>query len=202
MKYVKFTLVIATLLIVVGSASLVFFRDRQSTVVTPPPKAIEITQAKAVAIARVAQQANTSDTQYVSGEPNQLSIPNLGIELAVTPGVYNPETREWTLTRDKAQYAVMTPEPNTVGGNTFIYGHYRKGVFSTLHRIKPGDRAIVTTSNGRNFTYVYTANKVVAPNDSSEVLNYQGGPMLTIQTCTGIFFENRQLFFFNLEGVS
>lgn len=202
MKYAKQLLIFATLLIVVGGAFLLFFRDQQTTAVTPPPAPTELKQAKAVAAAQIAQQPAQPDVTYVSGEPSALYIPSLGIDLAVTPGVFNAQTREWTLTRDKAQYAVMTPEPNTVGGNTFIYGHYRRGVFSTLHQIQPGAKAIVTTKNGKKFTYVYESNRVVAPENVAGVFDYQGKPILTIQTCTGVFFENRQLFTFNLESVS
>lgn len=202
MNYVKKSLILATLLIVVGGAFLLFFRDRQTAVVTPPPAVTEIRQAKAVAAAQVAQMPVSPDVTFVSGEPSSLYIPSLDIDLAVTPGVFNAQTGEWTLTRDKAQYAVMTPEPNTVGGNTFIYGHYRRGVFNTLHQIQSGERVIVSTKNGKKFTYIYQSNRVVAPTDVAGIFDYQGTPILTIQTCTGVFFENRQLFTFSLESVS
>ena len=58
------------------------------------------------------------------------------------------------------QYAVMTPQPNNQGGNTFMYGHYRRGVFSTLHNIQPGEKAIVRTVDGKTFTYVLAGSQV------------------------------------------
>ena len=202
MKYTKHLLILAMLLIVAGGAFLLFYRDRQTAIVTPPPAPNEVTQAKAVAAAVMAQTPADTDVATVSGEPSRLSIPSLNINLAITPGVYNAETKQWTLTRDNAQYAVMTPEPNTAGGNTFIYGHYRKGVFATLYKIRPGEKAIVTTKDGKTFTYVFESSRTVAPERSEGIFDYQGRPILTLQTCAGVFFENRQLFTFNLESVS
>lgn len=198
MKYVKPTSLLAGLLIAVGLISIVYFRDQQTAIVTPPPKAAELARARATA--PVVTQAN--DNPVVSGEPVALSVPSVGIDIQVTPGVYNDQTRQWTLTADKAQFAVNTARPNNQSGNTFIYGHYRKGVFSTLHKLTPGSKAIVTTDNGKTFTYVLERTKIVTPDQTDEVFGYQGAPILTLQTCTGLFFENRQLFFFSLEGVS
>jgi LPXTG-site transpeptidase (sortase) family protein len=106
-------------------------------------------------------------------------------------------TKTWTLSLSKVQYAVTTPEPNTTGGNTFIYGHYRKGVFATLHTIQAGAQAVVKTSNGHSFYYQLASERVTNPSDTS-LFNYQGKPILTIQTCSGLFFQNRQLFTFDL----
>jgi LPXTG-site transpeptidase (sortase) family protein len=200
MKNAKKLLILATLLIVVGGAFLLFFRDRQTGIVTPPARAAEIQKARAVAAATVA--ATNPDDSYVSGEPASIAIPSLGIDLAVAPGVYNEQTHQWTLSLDKAHYAVMTPQPNTQGGNTFIYGHYRRNVFASLHNIQPGAQAVVRTHNGKTFTYVYESNRIVAPEQSQGIFDYQGKPILTVQTCTGVFFENRQLFTFNLVSVS
>ena len=134
----------------------------------------------------------------ISGNPVNLQIPSLGTDLPIIPGVYDAHTQKWTLTTDKVQYATMTPEPNTESGNTFLYGHYRKNVFANLHTIKPGAEAIVKTDNGHTFYYRLNGVKVVTPEESAAVLGYQGKPIMTIQTCTGIFFQNRQLFYFDL----
>ena len=195
MKYWKLSLISAAILIVGGLVVIMYSRDKQTTVVTAPPTQAQIDSAKATKVAVAAPNV-------VSGDPMSLSIPSLNLNLAVTPGVYNTKTQQWTLTNDKVQYAVVTPEPNTQAGNTFFYGHYRKGVFSTLHTIQAGSEAQVTTSNGKVFTYKLATIKVVSPEDSAAVFSYQGAPILTIQTCTGLLFQNRQLFIFNLEKVS
>ena len=195
MKNLKRNLMYALALILILAGGFALYRHGQGNIVTPPPQASELHSQTAAPVQQV------TSTPVVSGEPTALSIPSLDINLQITPGVYNAKTRQWTLTTDKVQYAVMTPQPNNQGGNTFLYGHYRKGVFATLHNIKPGSEAIITTSNGKTFTYVLESSRVVSPEDSQGIFDYQGKPILTIQTCTGAFFQNRQLFTFDLKSV-
>jgi LPXTG-site transpeptidase (sortase) family protein len=138
--------------------------------------------------------------QVISGKPVRIQIPALHIDLQVADGRYNAEDHSWTLSKDKAQYALNTPLANNSEGNTFIYGHNRKQVFSTLNRIKPGDRAIVTTDNGHRFTYTFRMAYETNPSDDS-LFQYKGAPILTVQTCSGLWYQNRQLFTFNFENV-
>jgi LPXTG-site transpeptidase (sortase) family protein len=105
----------------------------------------------------------SSDPVRIEGNPVKIDIPSLDISLPVAPGAYDPETREWTLSIDKVQYATMTPQPNTASGNTFIYGHYRKNLFSSLHTIQPGAVVVITTENNHTFYYEFTSSKIVNP---------------------------------------
>ena len=134
------------------------------------------------------------------GKPMRIVIPSLSIDIAVTDGYYDSNNQTWTLTKDKAQYAVMTPQANNIAGNTFIYGHNRKEVFAKLSKIKVGEKVTVYTDSGHEFTYSYLSSKETDPTDSS-LFSYQGPPILTLQTCSGIFFQNRQLFTFRLSEV-
>jgi LPXTG-site transpeptidase (sortase) family protein len=137
----------------------------------------------------------------ISGNPTSIAIPSLDISLPVINGTYNKTSQTWTLTNDKVQYATITPPPNNASGNTFLYGHYRKGVFATLHLIKPGAQAFIMTDNGHTFTYTFTSSRETNPADDS-VFTYTGAPILTIQTCSGLFFQNRQFFTFTLTRVA
>ena len=137
----------------------------------------------------------------ITGKPVHISIPSLSMELGVIDGVYNAKTGEWTLTSDKAQYAVPTVQPNNEDGNTLIYGHYRPQVFAYLHLIKPGATATITTDNGYAFTYTFQKSETIDPADTSIFL-YKGAPRLTIQTCTGAFMQNRQMYYFSLTSVT
>jgi LPXTG-site transpeptidase (sortase) family protein len=137
---------------------------------------------------------------YFSGEPTRIQIPDLNIDLKVIDGYYNKSTKAWTLTKDKVQYATITPQPNNKQGNTFLYGHNRVGVFNTLNKIKVGDEAIITTGNGHTFTYKFRTAYETNPNDDT-LFQYQGAPILTVQTCSGLWYQNRQLFTFDLVRV-
>jgi LPXTG-site transpeptidase (sortase) family protein len=138
--------------------------------------------------------------QPISGKPVRFQVPALKLDLSVVDGHFDPTTKTWTLSKDKAHYAVNTPLANNTAGNTFIYGHNRPGVFKTLYQVKAGDQAIVTTDNGHTFTYTFKAAYETNPNDDS-LFHYQGAPILTVQTCSGLWYQNRQLFTFTLEKV-
>lgn len=142
-------------------------------------------------------RATAPKAATISGQPNKLTIPALDTSWPVINGYYYPKAQEWTLTLSDVQYATITPPPNNASGNTYFYGHYRPEVFEHLHDIKVGDDAIVNTTNGHTFTYQLESIQSVEPNNDS-LFKYQGPPILTIQTCTGAFFQYRQLFTFKL----
>lgn len=138
--------------------------------------------------------------ELIQGKPVRLQIPSLNIDLAVADGVYNAQNKTWTLSKDKAHYALITPLANNQQGNTFIYGHNRKQVFGSLAKIKPGAEIILHTDNGHIFTYVFRTSYETSPKDDT-LFKYTGSPILTVQTCSGAWYQNRQLFSFDLEKV-
>lgn len=138
--------------------------------------------------------------QRIEGLPVRIQLPPLHIDLPIIKGYHNARTQTWTLTKTNVQYAVDTPLANNVGGNTFLYGHNRREVFRDLAKIKLGAEALVTTDNGHVFTYVFKGAIETAPSDDS-LFAYQGPPIMTIQTCSGLWYQNRQLFTFALKDV-
>jgi sortase (surface protein transpeptidase) len=143
----------------------------------------------------------TPTKPVISGHPVSISIPSVDInDVSVVDGYFDAKTQDWTLGLHTAQWGTMTPEPNDTSGNTYIYGHYRPEVFAYLHVIKPGAEAIVTTDNGYKFVYTFTDSVNVDPTDVS-LFNYKGPSILTIQTCSGSWFQNRQLFKFTFTSV-
>jgi len=137
--------------------------------------------------------------QAITGKPVRLVIPTLNLSLAVQDGIYDTKSGRWTLSNNDVHYALMTMQPNDQQGNTLIYGHYRPGVFATLHTIKSGAEIRVVADNGYTFIYTFREAKTVDPSDTS-ILSYEGKPMLTLQTCTGAFMQNRQLFSFDFAS--
>ncbi len=137
----------------------------------------------------------TPPVPFAIGHPVKLDVPSVGISLPVVDGAYDKNTRNWTLTSDKVQYAVSTSLPNSRKDNTFIYGHATNWVFGPLLRLQPGAEAIVTTDKF-TFTYRLTSHEVVDPGNTA-LFDYRGKPRLTLQTCTGpTLSEYRQLFYF------
>ena len=136
---------------------------------------------------------------FVSGHPIAITIPSLHLALPVIDGAYNPKSAQWTLTSDKAQFALPSTTPNNVGGNTLIYGHATWGVFGHLSQIQPGAQAIISTSSNHRFIYTYTSTHTFDPADTS-IFEYTGQPRLTLQTCSGTFSQNRQMYYFTYNS--
>lgn len=184
--YIGITLIVMGVF-VVFVASLV--RSENARIITSP--SITPNNSKPVTV-------SGSDT--IQGKPIRLRIPDVNIDNKVIDGVFDEKSGEWTLTTDKVQHALMTYQPNDKAGLTFMYGHNRREVFSRLSGIHEGTLASVTTENGHVFMYRFSESRVTKPNDIS-VFSYTGSPILVLQTCTGLFYENRELYTFEFIGV-
>ncbi len=135
----------------------------------------------------------------VSGIPRHIAVPSLGIDVAVADGSYDARTGQWTLSEESAFYATPTAPANSASGNTFIYAHNSQKLFGKLPRIAAGASVVVTTDTGYEFTYVYQSTEAVKPTDV-HALEYSGKPRLTLQTCSGLWNETRQMYYFKLTA--
>jgi LPXTG-site transpeptidase (sortase) family protein len=138
-------------------------------------------------------------SQMASGNPVSLSISSINSSLNIIKGQQYPNGT-WTLTPDKVQYAIISPEPNNKEGNTVIYGHATKAIFGHLYLMKKGDIASIITDNGYVFRYRFEGSYSVSPFDFS-IFSYKGAPILTLQTCSGTFYQNRQMYQFSYVSV-
>ncbi len=150
------------------------------------------------ALTHYQQLFSTMPSVAISGEPVRLTIARIGLDLPVVDGVYSPQTHTWSLGRTTAQYAVTTPLPNDLTGNTFIYGHNNAHVFGKLLAIQPGDELVLSMADGKRFHYLYRTSFDVSPLNV-EAIKYEGAPVLTIQTCVGQLFEQRRMFRFDFQ---
>ncbi len=190
MNKIRFAIICGLIFLAFGAGLFIYIVRSQ---VVSATNIVQYQPPKPVAVSKV----TTNVPNEIQGMPNELLIPSLNMDLTIIPGYYNAKTGTWTLTLNEVQYATITPEPNNEAGNTFLYGHYRSEVFARLHTISANAQAIVKTSNGHTFYYQLSSIRTTNPNDDS-VFEYNGPPILTIQTCTGVFFQYRQLFTFNL----
>jgi LPXTG-site transpeptidase (sortase) family protein len=188
-KLLRVGLIVGLVFLIVGLIGVLptlYFQTTQTGTASAAPAQLS---------SKVAPLPSIPVASLVEGMPVSIAIPSLNIDLTVIPGYYNQTTGVWTLTDTDAQYATPSVLPNNETGNTLIYGHYRKEVFEYLHLIHPGSEAIVTTSNGYQFDYKYTGTFAVQPNDTS-IFDSVGLPRLTVQTCSGDWFQNRQMYQF------
>lgn len=142
----------------------------------------------------------SKETLEIAGKPIHLNIAAIGFDGDIVDGTYNANDGSWTLSKDKAHFALPSTLANNKAGNTFIYGHNNRHVFAALYKLKIGDRATVTTDNGHTFIYEYYSLTVTDPQDTS-LFTYNGAPVLTLQTCSGVWYENRSLYAFKLMEV-
>ena len=190
---VRYKLVIAAVLIIAG-VLLGWAPYRDSRLNTPAvPFGTLVKQPASV------QNITPASTDQMYGKPVRIEIPSVGINVAIIDGYYNAGNGTWTLAGDKAQFALFSHQANTVSGNTYIYGHNNAKVFAKLPRTASGAQAKIYTDNGHVFTYIFRGSSNVDPSDSS-FLNYTGAPQLIVQTCTGIWSQNRTLFTFSFEA--
>lgn len=156
-------------------------------------------QAAAIALPEPVYIPETITVTF--GKPVRVVVPRLGIDLKVDEGYYNPADASWTLSDNNAHFAMPTSLANDYNGNTLIYGHNSEHVFGRMKNIAPGDTVEVYTDNGHIFHYVYATSQKVIPEDTS-IFQYQGPPIVTIQTCSGNWNEVRSLSTFNFQRVT
>lgn len=193
MKIIRFMNIVAITLIICGFLVILaglYARQTNASIQAQPVAYPEVTDTQPIA----------EGPEVKFGRPIEIRIDSLDIRNQIIDGNFNASTQQWTLTTDKVQFAAISHLPNTQEGLTFMYGHNRKEVFNRLTKIEPGALASVRTENGLIFTYRYTSSQTVRPENAS-VFSYKGQPKLVLQTCTGMFYQNRQLFSFELVGV-
>lgn len=155
-------------------------------------------------VTQPATKIPTVKPKLISGQPVRIVVADAGIDLPVDEGFYHAEDKSWTLSPDRAQFAMMSAISNNVSGNTFIYGHGTDAVFGSLgaHTPAPNTQALVYTDNNHIFSYRFDNTHKLTPEDTSILGNtYTGPPILTLQTCTGSFSEWRSMFQFHFEKV-
>lgn len=185
-------LFLGLVLVAIGS----LFGYQQVLAYTAHPTSAQVSDAMSVAPA----PKMAIPTEMISGKPNRIVVSSVGIDVPVIDGIYNTKSQTWTLSEDNAHYALITPLANNREGNTFIYAHNRPQLFSKLLDAKAGAKAVVYTTNGHKFTYQLRSERATKPTDDS-LFHYKGAPILTLQTCSGAWFQNRSLFTFDLVGV-
>jgi len=156
-----------------------------------------------IALARAEQQPHVAPQPHiVAGLPVRIVIPASGVDLPVDQGYYDSANNSWTLTGYHAQFAMISTLANNYSGETFIYGHNNNYVFGALRHVTqaPGATALIYTSNGHVFAYSFVSAQNLGPTDTN-VLNYNGPPIMIIQTCTGSLNEWRTMYRYDYSKV-
>jgi LPXTG-site transpeptidase (sortase) family protein len=144
-------------------------------------------------------EAPTPEVELFSALPTHLTIPSVGIDVDVVTGHYNEADFSWTLSNDAAVFADLSAPLNNHSGNTYIYGHNKANVFNSLLDVSNGALAHVLGDDGKTYNYQLIKTTVVDPLDLT-VLEQTSEPTLTLQTCSGVWYQHRSIFSFRFLG--
>lgn len=183
---------VVSLYVVIGSLTGLYFY------VAPPVRAVQT--AVTAPIVSVVEPVPTQP-EVISGLPRRIELPRIGLMRDVIDGDYDANSQNWTLTDDKAQFAVMTTPANNKAGQTVIYGHNTTAVLEPVRLVQPGDELLVTTDSGRVLVYVYTNDRFVAPTDVSVIYETPETSRVVLMTCEGWLSETRRLLYFDFKEV-
>lgn len=153
-----------------------------------------------VVSSRVSFNATSEKQRPITGTPIRVTVPSVGIDMPVKLGVYNTDSKTWTIDHSAAFHADVTVPVNNTNGTTLIYGHAGWGIFGALPEVKAGAEAVVYTLEGNRFNYTFESNRQVDPSDTSALVS-TGPPRLLLQTCSGAFDAYRTLVSFRLVSV-
>lgn len=156
------------------------------------PKFRDITLKKTVAQNK---QARASIAEIV---PTQISIPKLHLKSEIRLGMYDPVSKNWSISNDSAYWAQPTSVPNQIAGNTLIYAHNSAALFGKTQNLQKGDLVQVQNSDNQIYVYSYVSHRDVLP-DNLEVFKQEPGNFLTLLTCSGTWNEQRRLMTFRFE---
>lgn len=119
--------------------------------------------------------------------PIKLEIPSQNITLPIFPAQIS--NNHWETTDKGVSYVISSAIPGETG-NSILYGHNFTNILGSLPNVKPGEKIIITFTNGVKRTFTTDKTAIVSPSDGS-VLDATKEKTLTIYTCTGFLDTKR-----------
>lgn len=114
----------------------------------------------------------------------RVSIPDLGIDLAIREGSFQRDIEQQATPEGFAFHLPGTSLPGEPG-NTYLYSHARVGMFLPLWNAKPGQVVRITTPAGRTLVYSIAEVRPRVPPGDVSVAAETADERLTLQTSTG-----------------
>lgn len=178
--------VLAALMVAFALSSCGGFGEQGSTTQGGESGGNQTTQAEKTS----GQQAQQRDgMEPASGKNMKLTLPKL--ERVKDTTVYNTAWDDEQKYRKSVVHLQSTGFPWQEEANVYIAGH-RLGypntgsflIFYELDKLQKGDEAILTDSDGREYTYEIYEKQVVEPTRLDVLDPVEGKNIVTLQTCT------------------
>lgn len=148
----------------------------------------------------VYEPVRTTVRAAITGKPVRVVVPDVGIDVDVGEGSFDPATQEWSLSDNLAYHANASVPVNDNNGTTLIYGHARPTMFESLKNVTAATEVHVYTDNSKIFVYRFASVREVVPTDTS-IFTQAGPPTLVLQTCSGPWDQYRALYSFDYVEV-
>lgn len=167
-------------------------------VATKQLKVAELT-AKA---AQIDKSASKRPHEAIVGNATRLLIPRLGIDIPIIEGTYSVKTG-WNVSESNVHFANGSARANNAGGKTVLYGHDTTRVLKSTDSLTKGDVIYVYTDSGTIFSYTYSTDQTVTPQDTKVFTDTStGASRLSLITCSGSLSQTRRIMNFTYRGVS
>lgn len=133
------------------------------------------------------------------GIPTQINIPSISVtSLVEKVGIGEDGAMDVPINPKNVGWYMFGPKPGEVGSSA-IAGHINwwngvAGIFDKLHKLKPGDKIVVSDENEQPLTFVVSKIKTYeAKADASEVfVSNDGKAHLNLITCSGKWNKRAQ----------
>lgn len=126
-------------------------------------------------------QPQRSQSNRAQTTPKNIIIPDILINLGIEEG--NADNNNWNVSEVGVNHLKTSSHPSE-NGNIVIYGHNWTGLLGKIRQLKTGNRILVTTADGKTYTYIVSETIIVKPTEVW-ILDKTDEEILTIYTCTG-----------------
>ncbi len=145
---------------------------------------------------KVSQGASQPLTMRL-GTPTHLSLPRLGISIAVDKGVYSADAQTWTI---DSHHAFWMQAPSGQTATPIIYGHDISPVFGHLAGVAQDEILQVVNIQGQTLLFRYVGDQTLAPTDAGIMGVHYANAVILI-TCSGAQYQYRRALKFAYVGI-
>lgn len=136
--------------------------------------------------ASIEEYQASAPTPERAAEPTHIFI-QWRVDTPIAEGVI--QDGKWTVHEKEATFLASSARPGEKG-NSILYGHNKREILGNIRVLVPGEKILITTSDGAEHWYAVEKTQQVAA-DNLEWLQPTEDEVLTIYTCAGFLDRER-----------
>jgi hypothetical protein len=130
--------------------------------------------------------------------PTALVIEAVKLDLDILPSTYNTTSESQIIGRNTVRFATTSMHPNYHTGTTLLYSRADLPVVEKTQMLAPGDIAVITTSDNREFHYRYITSANILPSNIPVLSKVTKEPRLILITHERQGSEYRKAYYFEI----